>query len=160
MRPNNPDRNATTAKLSANGRWVVSPADRFVEAMEDADGSNRLVLATRAIRRDPGCVEARLVLADASRDRETRLRHLQVAVDAGDALWSSRTADDLAWWYASGTRPYMRAIAALGLAHRDDGREDQALACFHRLLKMNPNDPQGIRHLVGEAEPEVVGFGW
>lgn len=138
----------TTAHL--DGRHVVSPADRFVDAMVEAFGFDRLVLATRAIRHDPGCIEARIELAEHARDIPTRLRHLEAAVTAGEWLWSAAAEDDadLTWWEDVGTRPYMRALHALGLAYREAGRLHESLACFTRLLVMNPGDQQGIRFLL------------
>ncbi len=153
----------TTGHVVRPGLYVESPADRFVEAMEDARDDRRtedlLVLAVRAIRHDPGCIEARLALAEHSRDGETRLRHLKEAVESGELLWApvaERLGDDMTWWGFSGTRPYMRAVAALGHAHLDDGDETAARACFDRLLAMNPYDNQGIRYLVQELDAEAT----
>lgn len=153
----------TTGHVVRPGLYVVSPADRFVEAMETAREERRtedlLILAVRAIRHDPGCIEARLALAEHSRDRETRQRHLTKAVETGELLWTpvaERLGDDMTWWGFSGTRPYMRALGALGHAHLDDGDEAAARACFDRLLAMNPNDNQGIRYLVQELDAEAA----
>ena len=153
----------TTGQVVQPGLYVESPADRFVEAMEHAREDRRtedlLVLAMRAIRHDSGCIEARLTLAEHSRDRETRQRHLTKAVETGELLWApvaERLGDDMTWWGFSGTRPYMRAVAALGHAHLDDGDGTAARACFDRLLAMNPNDNQGIRYLVQELDFEAT----
>lgn len=153
----------TTGQVVQPGLYVESPANRFVEAMEDARDDRRtedlLVLAVRAIRHDPGCIEARLTLAEHSRDRETRQRHLGKAVETGELLWApvaERLGDDMTWWGFSGTRPYMRAVAALGHAHLDDGNETEARACFDRLVAMNPNDNQGIRYLIEELDAEAT----
>lgn len=138
------------------GRRVESQADHLVEAMEEGDDRERLLLAMQAVRLDPGCIDARLVLAEYSRDIPTRLGHLEAAVWAGEWLWSSAAEDDrdMSWWWDVGTRPYMRAIHALGLAYRDAGRELESQACFNRLLAMAPDDPQGIRHLVDVPEED------
>lgn len=153
----------STGHVAQPGLYVVSPADRFVEAMEDAREERRnedlLILAVRAIRHDPGCIEARLALAEHSRDRETRHRHLTKAVETGEFLWTpvaERLGDDMTWWGFPGTRPYMRAVAALGHAYLADGDETAARACFDRLLAMNPNDNQGIRYLVQELDVEAT----
>ena len=50
------------------------------------------------------------------------------------------------------TRPYMRAVHALGLAHREAGDEAAARDCFDKLLEMNPNDNQGVRCLLDGAD--------
>lgn len=121
--------------------------------MEDAGGEDLLVLATRALRRDPGCIEARLVLAEHSRDAETRFRHLRAAVAVGDALWApvaARMGGDMTWWAFAGTRPYMRAIHAVGQAHLDAGKTRAAACCFRSLLDMDPNDSLGVRYVLSE----------
>lgn len=144
---------ATTGLVAWPGLYVTTPADPFVEAMEDAGGEDLLVLATRALRRDPGCIEARLVLAEYSRDAETRYRHLRAAVVAGDALWApvaARMGGDITWWGFAGTRPYMRAIHALGQAHFDAGKPGAAAHCFRSPLNMDPNDSLGVRHVLSE----------
>lgn len=153
----------TTGHVVQPGLYVESPADRFVEAMEDARDDRRtedlLILAVRAIRHDSGCIEARLALAEHSRDGETRQRHLTKAVETGELLWApvaERLGDDMTWWGFAGTRPYMRAVAALGHAFLDDGNETAARACFDRLLAMNPDDNQGIRCLVQELDAEAT----
>ncbi|TPG44277.1 hypothetical protein EAH89_27400 [Roseomonas nepalensis] len=123
--------------------------------MQTATSFDRLVLATRAIRHDPGCIDARLVLAEHSGDLSTRLRHLEAAVAAGEWLWGSvaeRVDHDLCWWGDVGTRPYMRAVQALGVALCEAGYPDESRACFERLLIMNPNDNRCIRDLIRDLD--------
>lgn len=142
---------ATTGHVSFQGLYVDSPADRFVEAMEDAEVEDRLILAARAVRHDPGCIEARLVLAEHARNERAVFHHLGKAVESGELMWAPVAAamgTDPTWWGDAGTRPYMRAIAALGQAHLRTGDDASARACFDRLLAMNPHDNQGIRYLV------------
>lgn len=155
-----PDDVATTGRALFQGLYVDSPADRFVEAMEDAEGGDRVILATRAVRHDPGCIEARLVLAEHARDEHALFRHLEKAVESGELMWApvaEAMGADLAWWGDAGTRPYMRAIAALGQAHLRTGDDASARACFDRLLAMNPRDNQGIRYLVEKMDDVAEG---
>ena len=152
----------TTGRVSLPGLYVGSPADRFVDAMEDADDRDRAVLAARALRHDPGCIEARLVLAEHAGSEQDVFLHLGKAVEAGDAMWTPVAAamgDELTWWGFAGTRPYMLAIAALGQAHLSAGDTGPARECFERLLAMNPNDNQGIRYLIEEMDGPVAGPG-
>lgn len=50
----------------------------------------------------------------------------------------------------------MRAVAAFGHARPEDGTETAARTCFNRLLVTDPNDNQGIRHLVQEVDGETT----
>ena len=139
---------------------VTSPADDYVERMDNADTLFRKVLAAEfAMRADPGCIEAHLFMGTQLRDDVAAMRHLEHAVAVGDALWAPVAAaegEDMVWWGCTATRPYMRAIHALGLAQREAGHEDEARVCFDRLLEMNPNDNQGVRYLVEDAEAEMA----
>ena len=53
------------------------------------------------------------------------------------------------FWGILETRPYMRAIHGLGLTAWKQGHLDQAIDIFNRMLKINPNDNQGVRYLMG-----------
>lgn len=139
---------------------VTSPADDYVERMEDADILFKKVLAAEfAIRADPGCIEAHVFMGTQLRDEAVAIRHLEHAVAFGEALWEPAAAAEgygMVWWGCVATRPYMRAVHALGLALREADRENEARVCFERLLDMNPNDNQGIRYLVDRVEPELA----
>jgi tetratricopeptide (TPR) repeat protein len=53
------------------------------------------------------------------------------------------------YWGMLETRPYMRAMDGLGLTHWKLGRLDEAIRIFEQMLKLNPNDNQGVRYLMG-----------
>ena len=146
--------------LPGTSHTVAGPADGYVFRMEDANTLFKKVLAAEfALKADPGCIEALVFMGTHLRDPSAAMRHLEHAVAVGDALWAPVAAaegDDMVWWGCVATRPYMRAIQALGMAQLDVGREDEARACFERLLEMNPNDNQGIRSLVGDVETEMA----
>ncbi len=103
--------------MALPGVYIEGPADRFVEAMEDAEDEDRLILASRAVRHDPGFIEARLVLAEHATNSAVCIAHLRCAIETGERLWAPVAKDmaaEMTWWGVPTTRPYMRAIAALG----------------------------------------------
>ena len=102
----------------AEGYVVVSPADPYVRRMDEEEGEDLLILAACALRRDPTCIEAHLILSDKSHDEPTRIQHLKVAVRAGDHLWGQVAAENgpLMCWKNPGMRPYLGAIQGLGNA--------------------------------------------
>jgi len=53
------------------------------------------------------------------------------------------------FWGILETRPYMRAMHGLGLTAWKQGHLDRAIDIFNRMLKINPNDNQGVRYLMG-----------
>ncbi len=156
-----PTAKPTTATVrSGLAYYVDSPADRFVEAIEEEpDAYVRMVLATRALRHDPGCIEAHLEMAAYLDGSDARAAHLRKAVETGQHLWrpiAESEGGDLAWWAVNATRPYMRAIQAMGVLHAENGDADDARKCFEQLLEMSPNDNQGIRYLVAELDQATV----
>ncbi|MFZ1984652.1 MAG: bacterial transcriptional activator domain-containing protein, partial [Desulfatitalea sp.] len=52
------------------------------------------------------------------------------------------------FWRLLETRPYMRARAGLAGCLWAAGRRDEAVAHYQDLLRLNPNDNQGIRDLL------------
>ena len=128
---------------------VVSPADRFLEAMTpERTYYDQMVLALRGLRHDPGCIDALRLLAVNQLDNKDRLRLLQIAVKAGDALWGPVAAeyvDRTQLWVWAATRPWMMAIAELGEAHLEADNTQAAKWCYERLLRLDPQDHQNIR---------------
>ncbi len=100
----------TTATVkSGMAYYVDSPADSFVEAIEEEPKAYiRMVLATRALRHDPGCIEGHLEMAAYLDDNDTRLAHLSKAIETREHLWQPVDAargGNLEWWLVSATRP-------------------------------------------------------
>ena len=52
------------------------------------------------------------------------------------------------FWSLVEARPYMRARLGLALVLEALGRRDEAMAHYRELLRLNPNDNQGVRDLV------------
>ncbi len=53
------------------------------------------------------------------------------------------------FWGIIETRPYMRAFHGLGLTAWKQGRLEESIGVFKQMLKLNPNDNQGVRYLMG-----------
>lgn len=151
----------TTAAIGGDWFQVVeSPADAYIKRLEnEPNPSARLHFAARALRHDPGCIEAHLLLAENATEMHVRFAHLRKAVETGDALWCPVAArdDDFAWWGVSATRPYMQAMAALATEYAAWGDDTSANALRNRLLGMNPYDNQGIRHLMADGQLDHAG---
>jgi tetratricopeptide (TPR) repeat protein len=54
-----------------------------------------------------------------------------------------------AFWGILESRPYMRALHGLGLTIWEKGRLAEAKDVFIKMLKLNVNDNQGVRYLIG-----------
>lgn len=53
------------------------------------------------------------------------------------------------FWGMLESRPYMRALHGLGLTAWKQSRLEEAIGIFKQMLKLNPNDNQGARYLMG-----------
>ena len=131
--------------IAPGGLRQRGPADPFVAAMKrSGTKADRLLLATRALRRDPDCIEANLVVAAACQDEEMRLAYLNIAVEAGEELWGA-VEEKCNLGAVHGAQPWLQAIKALGEALAEAGDVESAADCFGRLLKLDPADRQGAR---------------
>lgn len=59
------------------------------------------------------------------------------------------------FWGILESRPYMRALYGLGLTLWRQGRIADAISIFERMLKLNPNDNQGVRYLMGPIHHQM-----
>ncbi|MCS6758770.1 MAG: hypothetical protein MO852_06865 [Candidatus Devosia euplotis] len=69
---------------------------------------------------------------------------------AGETALGDKGFEDFKghFWGFHQTRPYMRAKQGLALALRDNGRRKLAIAHAEDMLRLNPNDNQGMRDVL------------
>jgi tetratricopeptide (TPR) repeat protein len=122
--------------------------DLAYDAME-AGGRLRMKLARGAIALSADCADAWIILGEAATDPDSKVVNYRHAVDAGaraiDDEFSALTGE---FWGHLQTRPYMRARLALAQILFDLGRIEEALTHYRELLRLNPNDNQGVRWLL------------
>ncbi len=63
-------------------------------------------------------------------------------------LLGNESTDGYYWWQELETRPYMRARCGLGWIFLRTERYDEALNEFTTLLRLNPDDNQGVRRAI------------
>jgi tetratricopeptide (TPR) repeat protein len=121
-----------------------------IDAMEARSAKRQVELARRALEISPLCADAWLLLAGFA-DPDVELELLLRAVEAGEiALGPSFDEMIGEFWGWMETRPYMRARQALAHALWLRGRRDEAVDHLRDMLRLNPNDNQGIRlELIG-----------
>ena len=97
----------------------------------------------------PECADAWIVLGDAAADTDAKIALYERAVGAG-ARAIGDAFDTLAgeFWERLQTRPYMRARLALAQMLLEHGDVDAAVSHHRELLRLNPNDNQGVRFLL------------
>jgi tetratricopeptide (TPR) repeat protein len=139
--------------------------DLAFEAMEAETEAQARKLAKRALRLDPDCVDALVVMTDLdARTTQAMIAGLQQAVAAGErSLGAEFIRENTGhFWMLMETRPYMRAMEQLARLLFAQGLNLDAIRVYERMLELNPNDNQGVRDsLLGAylCADDLVGAG-
>jgi tetratricopeptide (TPR) repeat protein len=149
-----PDRRAMESFLAAlsgqRGDSAMEKAqDIMYDAWEQTTSRARIALARKALGISPLCADAYVLLAaEAARSVEEARDYYAKGVEAGQLALGPRRFKEYAghFWGFLETRPYMRARAGLASALLKLGDVDGAIDHFHDMLRLNPNDNQGIRY--------------
>lgn len=119
------------------------------QAFDTSSKKKRIALAKEAIKISPDCADAYTLLAEMSDSGTEVVSYLRQAVDAGRRSIShllDKNPKDFPFWQVLETRPYMRAVESLASALFAKGDHEEALALWKDLLRLNPNDNQGVRY--------------
>ncbi len=151
-----PDRRAMEGFLAAiSGRRGDNPTEKaqgvMYEAWEQTTSRSRIALARKALGMSPLCADAYVLLAEeAARSVEEARDFYAKGVEAGELALRPEGFAEYAghFWGFLETRPYMRARVGLALTLLKLGDEDGAMGHFRDMLRLNPNDNQGIRYLL------------
>lgn len=125
--------------------------DIMYDAWEVSDPKRRIDLARRALEISPDCADAYALLAEETASSLTEALNLyRQGVEAGEhALGKEAFEEDVGhFWGILETRPYMRARAGLAECLWASGKHDEAIQHYKDMLRLNPNDNQGIRDLL------------
>lgn len=126
------------------------PKARALQLADEAESSpppkaHRLI--DEALRLDPNCADALLARASLEPDGAKRLELLRQAVAAAErALGPAKLSEHVGEFYrVMETRPYMRARHELAIECWHAGLREEAVAHAYEMLRLNPNDNQGMR---------------
>jgi len=134
-------------------------------AWEAARPSTRVKRAQAALAISPLCADAHVILArHAASGSPECLAAWEAGVAAGEAAIGPRGFAEMEgeFWGWLETRPYMRARLGLAVELLSTAREREALPHLRDLLRLNPDDNQGVRSiltgaLAGLGEDEELG---
>lgn len=120
------------------------------QAWETRSGTQRIKLAKQAIAISEDCADAYVLLAqESARNPEEELDYYQQGIDAGKRAIGDEFDDMVEhFWEVLETRPYMRAREGLAHVLWSLGERKQAIAHAQDMLRLNPNDNQGMRYIL------------
>jgi tetratricopeptide (TPR) repeat protein len=147
-----------TLGLRGGGRDLLEQAQAIMyRAWETPDRKRRQALAQKALQVSPDCADAYVLLAEESTALDQAVELYRKGVEAGERALGRQAFKDAAghFWGFFETRPYMRARAGLAQSLWEAGRHDEALAHYHDLLHLNPNDNQGLRYIMASGLLEL-----
>lgn len=106
-----------------------------------------MLLTREALAEDPNHVDAAVLLAEETRAVDRRIELFQSAKQTATAALGA-DMDELSghFWGCHETRPYMRACHGLAAALAEAGQAADAIEQYREMLRLNPNDNQGVRH--------------
>lgn len=127
------------------------------DAMEARSSKRRVELAREALAISPLCADAYLILASETKQLQEAIPLYRQAVEAGaQALGEAAFEEDVGlFWGLIETRPYMRARHALAAALWQAGERAEPVKHYNDMLRLNPNDNQGIRYILADALLEL-----
>lgn len=117
------------------------------EAFARADPAERVRMARLALAISPDCADAHILLAEHAESPRQAIEHYWLGVAAGErALGPEAFREEVGhFWRVLDTRPYMRAREGLAHALWSSARNDQAIEHLREMLRLNPEDNQGVR---------------
>jgi tetratricopeptide (TPR) repeat protein len=141
---------STIDDVPSTATTPLEKAQELIYQAYDATGRRQLQLIRRALALSPDCADAYILLAERAPSRFAARPSYEQALAAGErALGPGAFEDpDRSFWGDVSTRPYMRARVGLAecLAAEDDF--DGAVDHYRALLRLNPDDNQGVRYLL------------
>jgi tetratricopeptide (TPR) repeat protein len=130
---------------------VAEAQQLMYDAWEASTRQRAVALAKKALSISPDCADAYTFLAEqTAKSVEEAIDLYTKGVEAGErAIGKQAFVEDVGhFWGLLETRPYMRARAGLAECLCAIGRQEEAVAHFQDLLRLNPIDNQGIRDLL------------
>jgi tetratricopeptide (TPR) repeat protein len=130
---------------------VAEAQQLMYNAWEAPTRQRAVALAKKALSISPDCADAYSFLAEqTAKSMEEAIDLYTKGVEAGErAIGKQAFVEDVGhFWGLLETRPYMRARVGLSECLWVVGRREEAVTHFQDLLRLNPNDNQGIRDLL------------
>lgn len=127
---------------------LAEAQDVMYQAWEQTNPRMRIALARKALEISALCADAYTLLAEQTKSLDEARDLYGLAVEAAELALGPAAFEEYAghFWGFLETRPYMRARAGLASTLLTLGDEDAAISHYRDMLKLNPDDNQGIRY--------------
>jgi tetratricopeptide (TPR) repeat protein len=137
-----------SAELEAPENTPAMQAEAVLDRAYAAGGRRAVLLAREALGIWPDCADAYNLLARRAPDPESAARLFALGVAAGERALGPVAFAEAAghFWGVLETRPYMRARQGLAESLVEMKCPAEAVEHFEAMLRLNPDDNQGIRH--------------
>jgi len=137
-------------EIPSTATTPLENAQDLVYRAVEARGRRRTQLARKALELSADCADAYVLLAEQAASPEAARDLYAQAVAAGERALGPLTFEEDAghFWGMVRTRPYMRARFGLARCLEELGQGDEAIGHYQELLRLNPNDNQGVRDIL------------
>jgi tetratricopeptide (TPR) repeat protein len=124
--------------------------DLIDKAWETPDPVISVKLAKMALSLFPNHADGYVILANETRTQEEKIRLYKEGIDAGESYLKEYFSEGSEGIIYSSlvARPYMRAREGLAVCLWKDGRKEEAETHFEDMLRLNPNDNNGVRYIL------------
>ncbi len=120
------------------------------QAFDTTKPGERVRLARQALDVSADCADAYVMLAEHAQSGKEALEYYEKGVAAGERAIGPLALQEAAgkFWGLLETRPYMRALKGLAIGLWSEGRHGEGVAHLQEMLRLNPNDNQGVRDIL------------
>ena len=132
----------------APAETATERAQDLCHQAEEARSRRELQLLREALRLDPNCADAYILLARRESDPAEAEKQYRQATEAGRRSLDEAAFKDPGYpfWGVMESRPFMRAMAGLCDVVGMQGRIQESAELMREMLRLNPGDNQGIRY--------------
>ena len=138
-------------KVASKRRSPLEQAQELAwKAMQSPHPERQLELAERALKLSLDCTDAYIVVSRFVADGRQALVLLEQGFAAAERVLGPDAASRRAgsFWIDDETRPYLRVRLGLSECLWSLGRGDESVAHLLDILRLNPQDNQGVRYLL------------
>ncbi|MEH7095054.1 SEC-C metal-binding domain-containing protein [Neobacillus vireti] len=146
--PTGADRHGKKTSIRKVSKRDEERARNLIYDALQSDGTQRYKFAEEALKLNPNCVDAYVILAEKTKSLEEAILLFEKGIQAGEQdLGKDFFKENKGYfWGLVETRPFMRAKLHYAEALSLLGKIGEAARQYEELLELNPMDNQGVRY--------------